>query len=77
MPDVTVDMLLNVENYGELFHRHLPHCFSTIDSDQLCSKTATSVKYSKILEILSEFENISADEHILNLCTTLEQLGSL
>ena len=40
-------------------------------------KTATSVKYSKILEILSEFENMSADEHIINLCTTLERLGSL
>ena len=40
-------------------------------------KTATTVKYSKILEILSEFENMSADEHIINLCTTLERLGSL
>ena len=39
-------------------------------------KTATSVKNSKILGILSEFENMSADEHIINLCTTLEGLGS-
>ena len=32
-------------------------------------KTATSVKYTKILLVLSEFENMSADEHIINLCT--------
>ena len=25
MPVVTLDMLMNVENYGELFYRHLPH----------------------------------------------------
>ena len=39
MPDVTVDMLMNIENYKELLHRHLSHYISTIDSDQLCSKT--------------------------------------
>ena len=40
-------------------------------------KTAIFVKYSKILEILSEFEKMSDDEHSINLCATLEILGSL
>ena len=40
-------------------------------------KAATSVKHKKILEILFVFENMSADELTINLCTTLEWLGSL
>ena len=37
MPDVTVDMLMNVENYGELFHRHLSHK-TLSESDDAISK---------------------------------------
>ena len=40
-------------------------------------KTEMSVKCFKIFGILSDIENMSADEHIINLCTTLERLGSL
>ena len=47
MPDVTVEMLMNPENYGEFSHRHLSRCISTIDSDKLCSKTKHNPKCYK------------------------------
>ena len=31
----------------------------------------------KKLQVLSEFENMSADEHIINLSTMLERLGNV
>ena len=34
-PDVTDEMLIDVENYGELYHRHNKNC-TNIDTDGLC-----------------------------------------
>ena len=39
MPDVTLDMLTNIDNHGAFFYRNISYYVSKIDSDQLFSKT--------------------------------------
>ena len=38
-PEVTDEMLLDPENYGEVFHKHTKLCLETVDSEGLCAKT--------------------------------------